>query len=221
VLESLGLDLSLDREAARAALAEVGITFLFAPGWHPALKAVAPVRRELGIRTVFNLLGPLVNPLAPTAQVIGVYRRDLVGRMAAALAILGRPRFAVVHGTPGLDECSLAGPTWVARSTGGRIVEETIRPEELGLTPAPIEALAGGDLSDNAAILRAVLQGRGNPAQRDVVALNAGAALLVADAAPTLEAGVAHALACLADGAPWRTFERLCAFTRRPVARPS
>ncbi len=213
VLEHLGLDLSQERAHVRAALFEVGITFLFAPGWHPALKAVAPVRRELGVRTIFNLLGPLVNPLAPTAQVLGVYRRALVPQLAGALTLLGRNRFIVVHGSGGLDECAISGPTWAAVGTETGSTEMVIEPEALGLTLAPASALAGGDVAENARILRSVLQGKGTQAQSEVVTLNSAAGLLAAGAVTSWEAGIEQARSCLLDGAPWQKFEQLLRFS--------
>ncbi|BAC90736.1 anthranilate phosphoribosyltransferase [Gloeobacter violaceus] len=212
VLEHLGVHLSQERARVRAALDAVGITFLFAPGWHPALKAVAPVRRELGIRTVFNLLGPLVNPLVPTAQVLGVYHPSLVAPMAEALERLGRERFLVVHGGGGLDECSLTGPTALAGNLSGPICGSRLHPEELGLAAAPLEALAGGDVAENADILRRVLQGKGSRAQSEVVILNTAAALVAAGAAAGWMAGVTLARDCLADGAPWAKCEALIRF---------
>ncbi|MBC8122445.1 MAG: anthranilate phosphoribosyltransferase [Gemmatimonadaceae bacterium] len=215
VLEHLGINLNPGAERTRAALGEVGVTFLFAPGWHPAMAALAPVRRELGVRTVFNLLGPLINPFAPTGQVLGVYHPDLVSKLACVLHRLGRSRLIVVHGSGGLDECSLAGPSRVARSDGGEPDESIVTPEALGLTPAPVEALRGGDVVENGQILSAVLRGKGTVAQQDVVLLNSAAALLVAAQVETWQAGIARARDCLADGAPWQKLRQLAEFTSR------
>ncbi|AGY60389.1 anthranilate phosphoribosyltransferase [Gloeobacter kilaueensis] len=214
VLEYLGIQLSLDPARVGAALHEVGITFLFAPGWHPALRTMAPIRRELGIRTLFNLLGPLVNPLAPTAQVLGVYHPALVPSIAKALALLERQRFLVVHGEPGLDECSLSGSTTVIGNLEGVLAASTIHPEQFGLQPASIAELVGGDVPENAAILREVLLGKGTPAQAAVVVLNAAAGLLAAGAVSTWQSGIAQAQECLEAGAAWQKCEALIRFTR-------
>lgn len=211
VLETLGLNLGLSHVQARFALETVGITFLFAPGWHPALKHLAPVRRELGIRTIFNLLGPLVNPLVPTGQVLGVYHRELVPRLAAVLGALGRQKYLVVHGSPGLDECTTTGPTWVVWGDGETVRELIIDPEALDLQIASIADLRGGDLKENAAILKAVLQGKGTRPQTEIVALNTAAALLVAGKVDTWEEGVSEALQCIGSGLPWQKLEQLIA----------
>ncbi|MFM7470688.1 MAG: anthranilate phosphoribosyltransferase, partial [Nodosilinea sp.] len=154
VLESLGVDLAASPERVRAALEEVGITFLFARGWHPAMKAIAPLRSELKIRTVFNLLGPLVNPLQPTGQVIGVYDPAVVPIMAAALNQLGRPRAIVLHGREQLDEAGLGDKTDLAVLQAGLVTPAVLDPQSLGLARAPLSALRGGDLQENTAILR-------------------------------------------------------------------
>lgn len=214
VLEALGVNLKAPPAASLKALEQVGLCFLFAPGWHPALAGLAPLRRSLGVRTVFNLLGPLVNPLKPAYQVLGVADAVLLTPMAAALAQLGARRAVVVHGHGGLDEADLTGPSAVvhvvATDSGPlEIVEEAVDPVRLGLDPAPLTALAGGDLAHNADLLRRVLQGRGSRAQQQVVALNTGLALLVAERCASLEDGVAHALRVLAGGEPWQTLQAL------------
>lgn len=218
VLESLGVNLAASPERVRQALAEVGITFLFARGWHPALKAVAPLRSELKMRTVFNLLGPLVNPLQPTGQVIGVYDPAVVPIMAATLNRLGRPRAIVLHGREQLDEAGLGDKTDLAVLQGGQVSPMVIDPQALGLAKAPLEALRGGDLRENTDILRAVLQGSGTTAQRDVVALNAALALKVGEglSGSSLEAELAEGLGLardiLASGAAWDKLQALVAY---------
>ncbi|MBU6230281.1 MAG: anthranilate phosphoribosyltransferase [Cyanobacteria bacterium REEB459] len=218
VLESLGVNLAASPERVRQALAEVGITFLFARGWHPALKAVAPLRSELKMRTVFNLLGPLVNPLQPTGQVIGVYDPAVVPIMAATLNRLGRPRAIVLHGREQLDEAGLGDKTDLAVLQGGQVSPMVIDPQALGLAKAPLEALRGGDLQENTDILRAVLQGSGTTAQRDVVALNAALALKVGEglSGSSLEAELAEGLGLardiLASGAAWDKLQALVAY---------
>ena len=214
VLEALGVNLKAPPAASLKALEQVGLCFLFAPGWHPALAGLAPLRRSLGVRTVFNLLGPLVNPLKPAYQVLGVADAALLNPMAAALARLGVRRAVVVHGHGGLDEADLTGPGaavhMVAKDSGPpEIVEEVVDPVRLGLDPAPLTALAGGDLAHNADLLRHVLQGQGSRAQQQVVALNTGLALLAAERCASLEDGIAQALRVLASGKPWQTLQAL------------
>lgn len=220
VLEALGVNLSASPDQVRGALQTVGITFLFARGWHPAMKAVAPLRSTLKVRTVFNLLGPLVNPLRPTGQVIGVFDPGVLAPMAGALQQLGLPQAIVLHGREGLDEAGLGAPTDLAVLAQGQVQQVVLDPVTLGLTPADKVALQGGELADNTAILRQVLQGQGTPAQRDVVALNAALALKVAGVAQgeTLEAAIAHGLtqaqAILASGAAWEKLEALVAYLK-------
>ncbi|MFN9546155.1 MAG: anthranilate phosphoribosyltransferase [Cyanobacteriota bacterium] len=209
VLESLGIDLRASLPRVVEALNDTGVTFLFAPGWHPALAAVAGLRRSLGIRTVFNLLGPLVNPLQPEAQVLGVARADLLDPMATALLRLGVRRAVVVHGAGGLDEASLCGPSDLRLVEEGRIQAQQLDPQALGLDLAPLSALAGGDQATNAALLEAVLRGQGSAAQSDVVSLNAALVLWVAGLAPTAAAGLDNARQALTSGAAWRKVEEL------------
>ncbi|MEY4356102.1 MAG: Anthranilate phosphoribosyltransferase, partial [Cyanobacteriota bacterium] len=168
VLEGLGVCLEARLEKVVAALDQAGVTFLFAPGWHGSLAALAPLRRSLGVRTIFNLLGPLVNPLTPDAQVLGVADRNLLMPMAGALKILGLQRAVVVYGHGGLDEASLSGPSELVILENGELRAELLDPSSLGLVIAPLEALAGGDLSTNTKILQEVLQGAGSQAQREV-----------------------------------------------------
>ncbi|HAN47040.1 MAG TPA: anthranilate phosphoribosyltransferase [Cyanobacteria bacterium UBA8156] len=214
VLEALGVNLQAPAPVLRAALAQVGITFLFAPNWHPAMKAIGPIRRSLKIRTVFNVLGPLVNPLHPTAQVMGVYAPELVPIAAEALQRLGRRRAVVLHSREGLDEAGVGGAVELAVVDRQTIRLETLIPEALGLPPAPLTALQGGDVAENAAILRAVLQGQGTPAQTHCVALNSAIALYAAGAAENWRDGLAQTLQCLASGAPWHKLTELVDFLR-------
>ncbi|MFM7086502.1 MAG: anthranilate phosphoribosyltransferase [Cyanobium sp.] len=204
VLEALGLDLKAPAERVIAAVETTGVTFLFAPGWHPALVGLAPLRRTLGIRTVFNLLGPLVNPLRPEAQVLGVARADLLDPMADALRRLGQRRAVVVHGHGGLDEATLAGPAQLRLLQDGAIRSEQLDPASLGLEAAPMAAIAGGDVEENRRILEQVLQGSGSGPQRDTVALNAALVLWAAGISDTIAAGLAQAQAALAAGSPWQ-----------------
>ncbi len=216
VLEALGINLGAPAEKIQAALQEVGITFLFAPGWHPAMKAVVPLRKTLGVRTVFNLLGPLVNPLNPTGQVLGVADASLIEVLAEALGQLGTQRALVVHGRERLDEAGLGDRTDVAELRDGQVQTQVLDPQSLGLTSAPLSALVGGDVAENAAILKAVLQGKGTQAQQDVVALNAALALQVGDRATTTSAGLAIAQDILQSGAAWEKLEALVTFLQTP-----
>ena len=209
VLEGLGLQLKASLETVVSALPEAGVTFLFAPAWHPALVNLAPLRRSLGVRTVFNLLGPLVNPLRPQAQVLGVARAELLDPMAEALQRLGLQRAVVVHGAGGLDEASLAGKNALRLLDNGKLRESLLDPEQLGLISAPVEDLKGGDLAFNQRILSAVLQGQGTRAQRDVVALNTALVLWAAGLEDDLGVGVAKAHQCLDQGLPWQRLEGL------------
>jgi anthranilate phosphoribosyltransferase len=209
VLEAAGLNLAAPAQTVLDALPVAGVTFLFAPGWHPALVGLAPLRKALGVRTVFNLLGPLVNPLRPDFQVLGVGAPELLDPMAEALARLDVERAVVVHGHGGLDEASLSGPSALRLVEAGQVRADTLHPEQLGLTPAGLEALAGGDGDDNRQILEAVLQGRGTAPQRDVVALNAALVLWAAGQAGSVAEAVPMALEALASGAPWRRLEAL------------
>ncbi|QEY31489.1 anthranilate phosphoribosyltransferase [Synechococcus sp. RSCCF101] len=204
VLEDLGLNLSAGQAQVVGAIDAAGLTFLFAPSWHPALASLAPLRRELGIRTVFNLLGPLVNPLRPDAQVLGVARADLLDPMAEALARMGMQRAVVVHGAGGLDEASLSGPSDLRLVEHGAVRTDRLDPDSLGLETAPLAALAGGDRQRNAAILEAVLRGEGTRPQADVVALNTALVLWAAGTAGSWSEGLARARGSLAAGEPWQ-----------------
>jgi anthranilate phosphoribosyltransferase len=202
VLEALGIPVTLTPTQAAAALRAHRFAFLHAPTLHPAMKAVQPVRRALGVRTVFNVLGPLTNPAGARAQVMGVYSAHLVPIVAEAMLLLGVRHAFVVHGSDastnaGLDELSISGPTDIAEVHSGNIAFTRIAPAELGLTPAPLSSLRGGDAQTNAAILRAVFSGAPGP-HRDVVLLNAAAVLITAnrvapDPAPTSAADTIHA----------------------------
>ena len=220
VLEALGVDLAASPEKSKAALKEVGVSFLFARGWHPAMKAVAPLRSELKVSTVFNLLGPLVNPLRPTGQVIGVYAPSAIEPMAEALKQLGIAEAMVLHGRETLDEAGLGKETDVSVVSHGSITKEVLNPEAFDLTPAPLSALKGGELAENTAILRSVLQGKGTQAQQDAVALNAALALKVGGMATgdTFEAtcadGVSKAQDILSSGAAWQKLEQLVTFLK-------
>ena len=200
VLEALGVVADLPVAAAARLLAEVGIGPFFARRAHPAMRHVAPVRAELPVRTVMNCLGPLLNPVGAKRQLVGVYARALVEPIAAVLGALGSERALVVHGSDGLDEITLSGPTFAALLEAGTVRPLTLDPAALGFALAPASALAGGDAAENARITRAILEGEPGPRQ-DVVVLNAGAALWIAGAAEDLAAGVALARRSLLSGA--------------------
>jgi len=219
VLEALGVNLGADKEKTQAALTEVGITFLFAPDWHPALKAIAPLRKTLKVRTVFNLLGPLLNPLKPTGQVIGINNPKLIETFAQVLQQLGTRRAITLHGREKLDEAGLGDKTDLAILSNQQIHLLELDPQDLGLTPAPISSLAGGDVQENAAILKAVLQGKGTKPQQDVVALNAALALYIGeivtdseDYLNTFANAVNLAQDVLNSGEGWRKLQGLAQF---------
>jgi anthranilate phosphoribosyltransferase len=218
VLEALGVNLAASPEQIQAALHAVGITFLFAPGWHPALKVVAPMRRALKVRTVFNLLGPLVNPMYPTGQVLGVNAPGLIKTVAEALNQLGVRRAIVLHGREKLDEAGIGDLTDLAVLSEQTVSLTSLDPTEMGITSAPLSAIAGGDVPYNADLLKAVLQGKGTQAQQDVVALNAALALQVGDVLPqtakSYAEGVQLAQEILRSGAAWDKFEQLVQFLR-------
>lgn len=218
VLEALGVHLQAPAEQVIGALNNAGLTFLFAPGWHPALVGLAPLRRTLGVRTVFNLLGPLVNPLRPEAQVLGVARPELLDPMAEALAQLGLRRAVVVHGHGGLDEASLSGVNDLRLVDRGAVQVDQLDPGQLGLARAPLAALAGGDLVTNRRILEAVLQGRATQPQQDVVALNTALVLWAAGRADSVAEGLQQAQQALAAGSGWHSLERLRNALPSPVA---
>jgi anthranilate phosphoribosyltransferase len=214
VLESLGVNLAAEGSKVQDALEEVGITFLFAPGWHPAMKAIAPLRQELKVRTVFNLLGPLVNPLRPTGQIIGVFDPTLIGVMAEALGLLGTKLAIVLHGREKLDEAGLGDLTDMGILQGDRVQIATLNPLDLNIDPAPLSALAGGDVQVNSEILRNLLRGGGSAAQRDAVALNASLALQVGGLVDLGDhrSGLEIARQVLASGTAWQKLESLVKF---------
>ncbi|HET6343454.1 MAG TPA: anthranilate phosphoribosyltransferase, partial [Myxococcota bacterium] len=190
VLAALGVNIEAPKAVVEACIEDFGLGFLFAPALHPAMRHAGVVRRELGVRTVFNVVGPLTNPAMAPRQLMGVFDRKLTRVLAEVLGKLGSERAWVVHGADGLDELTLCDISYVAEWTGAEVVERTLSPEEVGLTRVPPEALAGGDAQENARTMRGLLAGKGPPPLADAVALNTGAALLIAGVAPTLDAGV-------------------------------
>ena len=206
VLEALGIPVGLSPSEGAASLRKHRFAFLHAPSLHPAMKAVMPVRRAIGVRTIFHLVGPLSNPAGASAQVMGVYAPLLVPLVAESMALLGTRHAFVVHGetggntdSTGLDELSISGPSHIAEVRNGAVTLSTITPEQFGLTRAPISTLAGGDAATNAAILRAIFGGQPGP-RRDIVLLNAAAVLITAGLVPDLTAGIALAAQTIDTG---------------------
>jgi anthranilate phosphoribosyltransferase len=218
LLEALGVRLELSPERVAEAVEQIGIGFLFARSHHPAMRHAAPVRAELGLPTVFNVLGPLTNPAGATHQLLGVANKHLVPLMAGVLHQLEVRGAMVVHGVAPdgtrYDDVSVAGKTFVAELRDGQIREYELTPDRLGLAIHPPEALLGAEAAHNAHIVQAVLSGGGTAAQRDAVAANAGAALYIASAAATLEAGVVVALEVLRSGAALEKLTQLAKFSQ-------
>jgi anthranilate phosphoribosyltransferase len=214
VLEALGANINLKPEQVARSIAEVGVGFMFAPNHHGAMKHAAPVRRELGVKTIFNILGPLTNPAGARQQVMGVFHHDLVGIQARVLQRLGSRRVMIVHGAEGLDEISISGPTLVAELKDGNIAEYTIAPKDFGLGVHDSAAIRVESAGQSRSLLLSAL-GNEAGAARDVVAFNAGASIYVAGLAPTLGAGVEKALAVIASGAARKKLDAFVAFTRR------
>jgi len=212
VLGALGVKVDAPKERVEECIAKIGIGFLFAPLLHEAMKYAVQPRRDIGIRTVFNLLGPLTNPAMATHQLIGLYSGDLVGMIAHVLKNLGSVCAMVVHGMEGLDEISLCGPTKVAELRGGQVKEYIVEPEQFGLKRCRMEDLHGGNAEQSAAIVRGVLQGDKGPA-RDVVLLNGGAALYVGGSAATIQDGMGLAAQSIDSGKANEKLARLVEMT--------
>ncbi len=213
VLESLGVRIAVNPEQAEQALREIGIAFLFAPAFHPAMKNAHPARLELKMRTVFNMLGPLANPARATAQVVGTASDKAAGLIAHALAGLGLERGFVVHGSDGLDEITTTGPTLAYEIRAGKVRPVTLTPEDFGVAPATLADLAGGEAAENCQIARAVLNGCRGP-RREIVLVNASAALVAAGRAASFPEGVAVAAESIDSGAAMDKARRLAEFTR-------
>jgi len=212
VVEALGINITLPPARVAECLETVGIAFLFAPSMHSAMKYVQPARRELRLRTVFNLLGPLCNPAHASAQVVGVYSASLVGKLAQALQMLGLHRALVVHGSDGLDEITITGLTHIAEVRNGQIRHYDVSPEEFGLRTAPISEIQGGDTKANAEIIRRIVDGEKSP-RRDVVLLNAAAALVVAGRADSMSEAMPMVAESLDSGAAREKLVKLVEFT--------
>ncbi len=199
VLEALGVDITLSPDSVTTLIDEIGIGFLFAPQHHPAMKYAAPVRRELGVRTVFNILGPLTNPAGVKRQLIGVFSAELTPVICGVLQRLGAERAFVVHGIEGTDEVSIAGETQVSALADGKVRTFHFAPEEAGITRTDIKTIAGGTAAENAAVINALLDGATGP-RRDAVLLNAGFVAVLADRAPDVAAGVELAREAIDSG---------------------
>jgi anthranilate phosphoribosyltransferase len=210
VLESLGVKIELNAEGVAHCLREAGIGFMFAPNFHPAMRYAAPVRREIGIRTAFNILGPLTNPAGAKHQVIGVPLATLAQKVARALSRLNSTHALVVHGDSGMDELSLSGPNLVFEVRGGQEPERTvITPDDLDLQRATLEDVRGGSAEENATIIRDILEGRDKGPTRDIVLLNAAAALVAGDAAEDIAAALPIARTSLEKGQALERLEQL------------
>jgi anthranilate phosphoribosyltransferase len=212
VLGALGVKIDAPKERVEACIANIGIGFLFAPLLHEAMKYAVQPRRDIGIRTIFNLLGPLTNPAMASHQLLGLYSGKLVGVIARVLKNLGSVRAMVVHGLEGLDEISLCGPTQVAELRDDQVREYTIEPEPLGLKKCRLEDLHGGTAEQSAAIVEGVLQGNKGP-NREVVLLNSGAALYVSGAAATIQEGMRLAAESIDSGKARQKLKRLVEMT--------
>ena len=216
---ALGVNINLAPEAIARCIQEVGVGFMFAPNHHPAMKNVAPIRRELGVRTIFNIIGPLTNPAGAPHILMGVFHSDLVGIQVRALQRLGAEHALVVYGKDGMDEVSLGAATLVGELKGGEITEYEIHPEDFGMVMASNRGLRVDTPEQSKAMLLAVLDNEPGPA-RDIVVLNAGAALYAANVAPTMQAGVVQARAALDSGAARARLDQLVALTQalKPAA---
>jgi anthranilate phosphoribosyltransferase len=213
VLEALGVRIDLPFERYGRAIREIGIGFLFAQAAHTAMRHATPARKQIGVRTVFNLLGPLTNPAGAQAQVVGVFSVDVIDLVAATLAELGVEHAFVVHGAGGLDEISLAGETMVAEVRNGAVRRFTLTPEEFGVERAPLEAIRGGTARENAVLIRGILEGESGP-RRDIVVINAAAALVAAGVAPNFREAAELASRTIASGAANEKLASLIAFTK-------
>jgi anthranilate phosphoribosyltransferase len=214
VMEALGVNIQLTPERAAQCLGEIGICFLYAPDLHSSMKQVQKVRRELRLRTIFNLLGPLTNPAQASGQVVGVYALDMVDKLAQALSMLGLDRALVVHGLDGLDEVTITGPTRVAEAREATVRTYEVDPEEFGMKRATLADISGGDAAENAAIVREVLQGNKSP-RRDVVVLNSAAALVAAGRVDRWAEGIPLAAESIDSGAAAAKLTALARFTQQ------
>lgn len=212
VLESLGVNINLTPEETGECLDQLGIAFLYAPALHGAMKHAAGPRREIGVRTVFNLLGPLTNPAGAAAQVVGVFSVDLVPKIAGVLARLGSARAFVLHGAGGADEITPGGPAFIGEVSGGRVISYKLDPADFGIKRCGTESLRGGSPAENAAIIKGVLAGDPGP-RRDAVILNAAMALVAAGCTPDLARGLEKARSSIDSGEAGKKLSQLVEFT--------
>lgn len=221
LLEGLGVRIELTPEQVATCVERVGIGFMYAPAFHPAMRFVGPARREIGIRTIFNVLGPLTNPAGARHQLIGVGHPDIAQKLAQVLGRLGSEHAVLVHADEGLDELGIAGPSAVTEfdARDGQIRTYTVTPEEFGLTRATADQLQGGGVADNVAITRAILAGANGP-RRSITLLNAGAGIYAANAAPTYAAGIAMAAEAIDSGRALAKLEQLAALSAALVEVP-
>jgi len=213
VLEALGANINLKPEQIGRCIDEVGVGFMFAPNHHGAMKHAAPVRRELGVKTIFNILGPLTNPAGAKQELMGVFHPDLVGIQARVLQRLGSRRVVVVHGLEGLDEISVSGPTMIAELKDDKISEYTVAPRDFGIKAHDAATIKVEGVEQSKAMVLAALANEAGAA-RDIVALNAGAAIYVAGLAPTMLGGVQKALAVIASGAARKKLDAFVGLTK-------
>lgn len=219
VLEALGVNVNLAPDEVAQCIQEVGVGFMFAPNYHSAMRYAAPVRRELGVRTLFNLLGPLTNPAGAKNQVMGVFARDLTGKLARVLQTLGSRHVLVVHAADGLDEITLGGDTFVAELRDNRVSEYTVNPQQFGFDICSSERLAVHNIDEARAMIESVFDNRDGPA-KDIVCLNAGAAIYVGNGAGSLEEGIVRAREAIESGAARAKLSALKAFSARFAAKP-
>ena len=216
VLEALGVNVNLLPEQVARCVDEIGIGFMFAPNYHSAMKHAAPVRRELGVRTLFNLLGPLTNPAGARRQVMGVFHRDLTGLLARVLQRLGSEHVMVVHGVDGMDEISFAGDTYVAELKDGQVKEYVLNPQQFGLPLHEAQSIRVQNAEESKKMVLAVLAGA-KGAARDIVLLNAGAAIYVAGLVASMQEGIKHAAQVIDSGAAKNKLEQLTALSQQMV----
>ena len=214
VLEALGVNLNQTPQQVAQSVDEIGVGFMFAPNYHAAMKHAAPVRRELGIKTLFNILGPLTNPASAKRQVLGVFNADLVKTLALVLQRLGSEHVLIVHGSDGLDEITITGETSIGELKNSQVSVYTVRPEDFNLKTSAIEAIQVTDSTDAKTMLLSVLENTTGPA-RDIVLMNAGAAIYAAGIADTLEQGIKAALRAIESGAALKKLHDLVEFTHR------
>jgi anthranilate phosphoribosyltransferase len=220
LFEAMGVNISAPPSVVEQCLSDANIAFFFAPTFHPSMRHAGPTRKELGVRTAFNLLGPLTNPAGATRQLVGVPRPELTELVAKSLGMLGSQRVWVVHGADGLDEISTTGYTKVSECRDGAVNTFYLHPSDVGLAKAQPEALRGADATENARIARDVLAGRAG-APRDIVLLNAGASLLIAGAAADLRDGIRHAQAAIDDGRASAVLGRLVDASNQAAGAPA